>query len=222
MIVSIHQPIYLPWLAYFDKIRRSDVHVILDHVTVGKQDFCNRNKIRIEGGWDWLNIPIKNKGSRTTPVNMIEIAEDGWQQKQIGRLRENYRNAPFWGKHEYFLKHTLRAEWTLLRGPVNTAIGYMIGAFGIKTKILFSSDIPGVKEHHKSDLNLHICKELGATEYLSGPFGRDYLEVDKFNHHGIVVRYTDFQHPIYPQQYPGFISGLSALDALFNTGGFPT
>ena len=32
MIVSIMQPAYLPWLGYFDRLWRSDLHVVLDSV----------------------------------------------------------------------------------------------------------------------------------------------------------------------------------------------
>ena len=41
MIVSIHQPNYLPWLGYFDKIKRSDLFVIFDDVQFprGKKHF---------------------------------------------------------------------------------------------------------------------------------------------------------------------------------------
>jgi hypothetical protein len=50
MIVSIHQPNYLPWIGYFNKISRSDIFVIFDDVQfpIGKRGFFgNRNKIKI-------------------------------------------------------------------------------------------------------------------------------------------------------------------------------
>ena len=48
MIVSIHQPNYLPWLGFFDKIKQSDYFVIFDNVQFprGKNHFGHRNKIK--------------------------------------------------------------------------------------------------------------------------------------------------------------------------------
>mgnify|MGYP000520569925 CR=1 FL=1 len=37
MIISAHQPAYMPWLGYLDRIRRSDVFVFLDTVQFEKQ-----------------------------------------------------------------------------------------------------------------------------------------------------------------------------------------
>nr|MBI3612487.1 WbqC family protein [Nitrospirota bacterium] len=46
MLVAIHQPQYLPWLGYLDKIDRADVFVILDTVQFKKNEWQNRNRIR--------------------------------------------------------------------------------------------------------------------------------------------------------------------------------
>jgi len=46
MIVAIHQPQYLPWLGYLDKIERCDTFVFLDNVQFKKNEWQNRNKIK--------------------------------------------------------------------------------------------------------------------------------------------------------------------------------
>ena len=58
MIMSAHQPAYLPWLGYFDKIRRSDIFIFLDTVQYEKNSFTNRNKIKSQNGPIWLSIPV--------------------------------------------------------------------------------------------------------------------------------------------------------------------
>ncbi len=70
----------------------------------------------------------------------------------------------------------------------------------------------------KSDLVLNICKDLGATQYLSGPFGRDYLDLSRFQNNGIDVIFHDYQHPVYKQKSHQFKAYLSVVDLLFNEG----
>ena len=67
MTVSIHQPNYLPWIGYFNKIVRSDTFVIFDDVQfpVGKKGFFgNRNKIKTNNGELWLTVPVLDRSSR--------------------------------------------------------------------------------------------------------------------------------------------------------------
>ena len=45
MIVSIHQPNYLPYIGFFHKVMCSDVFVIYDTAQFVKDRFDNRNKI---------------------------------------------------------------------------------------------------------------------------------------------------------------------------------
>ena len=44
--ISIHQPVYLPWLGFFEKVISSEKFVFLDDVQFEKNGFQNRNKIR--------------------------------------------------------------------------------------------------------------------------------------------------------------------------------
>ena len=52
--MSAHQPAYLPWLGYLDKIKRSDIFIFLDTVQFEKNSFTNRNKIKTKNGPIWL------------------------------------------------------------------------------------------------------------------------------------------------------------------------
>ena len=75
MIVAIHQPQYLPWLGYFDKIDKADIFVLLDDVQYKKNEWQNRNKILTATGWQWLTVPVKyNFGQKINEVlSLIQI-----------------------------------------------------------------------------------------------------------------------------------------------------
>ena len=53
IILSAHQPVYLPWLGLFHKIALADIFCVFDIVQYQRKDFNNRNKRggreRIEG-----------------------------------------------------------------------------------------------------------------------------------------------------------------------------
>jgi hypothetical protein len=60
---------------------------------------------------------------------------------------------------------------------------------------------------------------VGATIYLSGPAGRDYLEVERFAEAGIELRWKDYRgYPEYPQLHPPFLHQVTILDLLFHVG----
>ncbi len=60
MIVTVHQPNYLPYLGLFQKVVRADVLVIYDTALYSKQlGFHNRNRIKTPIGAQWITVPIQ-------------------------------------------------------------------------------------------------------------------------------------------------------------------
>lgn len=220
MIVSINQPAYLPWLGYFDRIDASDLHIILDHVQFEKNSFVNRNRIRTPQGTAWLTVPLATKGRfGELAINTVEIADAGrWADKHLKAIRSNYSRCFGYAQHEEQLENLYRkaAKETLFVKPVLEANHYYAEILEIDTKTVKSSgmDIVGTK----SELVLNLCREVGATTYLSGPLGRDYLDMDAFARAGIGVRFHDYQLRPYEQPWPGFEAGVAALDALLALG----
>ena len=95
MIASIHQPNYLPWVGYFNKIVRSDVFVIFDDVQfpIGKKGFFgNRNQIKTNSGQLWLTVPVLRKGYRDLRTSEIKINNStDWQKKHLRSISLNYK-----------------------------------------------------------------------------------------------------------------------------------
>jgi len=218
MIVSINQPAYLPWLGYFHRIAVSDLHIVLDHVQFEKNSFTNRNQVRTANGPCWLTVPVATKGKfGDLSINKLEIAkEQRWADKHWGTLRANYRKAPFFAEHAPFFEQVYQKPWDRLSDLMNEITAYLLRAFCISTPLSFSSKMKA--GGRKDELVLNLCREAGAATYLSGPLGRNYLHEEAFSATGIKVAYQDYQHPSYPQVYPGFESHMAAIDLLFNCG----
>lgn len=217
MIVSINQPAYLPWLGYFERIAMSDLHIVLDHVQFEKGSFTNRNKVRTGDDAAWLTVPLATKGRfGDLAIHTSEIASDAWRKSHWATIRQNYARAPFFGRYAPAYERLYAQPWPRLAPMLRAFLEQQLRDFGITTPIRFSSDM--TVSGRKSDLVLELCRATHAETYLSGPLGRDYLEVDQFSAMGISVRYHDFLHPEYAQTRPGFVSHLAALDLLFNHG----
>jgi len=215
------QPAYLPWLGYFHRIAMSDLHISLDHVQIdrnSKTKFANRNKIRTQQGWCWLTVPIKTKGRQgDLAIDQLEIAADtDWAAKHWQTLKQNYARAPFFVQHAPFFEAIYARHWDRLVDLTGAITDYLLLALGIRTPALKSSEmgVAGVKD----ELILNLCKAVNASTYLSGPFGRDYLDARTFESAGIRLLFHDYQHPLYQQAYPGFEPYMSAVDLLFNLG----
>ncbi|MCP5370554.1 MAG: WbqC family protein [Hyphomicrobiales bacterium] len=220
-VLSIVQPAYLPWLGYFERLHLSSEHVVLDHVEIdlnSKTKFANRNRIRTAEGWCWLTVPLATKHRRgSLHLDHLAIAEDPrWRRKHAAAIRANYAKAAHFNDHWPFFENLFARDWTRLVDLCGAATGYLARALGVTTPTLRSSemDVAGSKD----DLILNICKARAADVYLSGPFGRDYLDLDAFAAAGIEVRFHDYLHPTYRQAFDGFEPYMSVVDLLFNHG----
>ncbi|MEK7388076.1 MAG: WbqC family protein [Elusimicrobiota bacterium] len=215
-VVAIHQPECFPWLGFLDKAAQADVFVLLDDAQYSKNYFNNRNKVRTAQGWSWLTIPVETAGRAGQTFAEAKMGEDGWRRKHLATWKQSYGSAPFGDRYIPFLED-LYARPLAELGEFNTAaILWLFEQFEVKVKIETSSKLGCAGA--ATDKLLSICKTLGATEYLSGISGKEYLEEAKFKDAGINVRYQDFHHPIYTQRFEPFIPALSSFDLLFNHG----
>jgi hypothetical protein len=95
MIVSIHQPNFVPWLGYFYKIYKSDVFVILDNVQFTKNGFTNRNRIKSPQGELWLTVPVIQSGKFGQTITECKIFNrEQSLEKILKTIESNYKKAP--------------------------------------------------------------------------------------------------------------------------------
>ena len=217
MRVTILQPSYLPWLGFFEQMTRSDKFVLLDDVQYTRRDWRNRNKVRVKEGWVWLTVPVQQKSRFSQSLLETRIDNSvSWRRKHLETLRQHYCKAPFFEKYFPRCQQVYEKDWTFLFVLCLETIQFLKEEMGIETPLLRSSEMkPGGE---KTERLVSICRELGATHYLSGESGSNYIAEEDFSSQGIALEYQNYEHPVYPQRYTGFVPHLSAIDLLFNCG----
>jgi hypothetical protein len=216
MIVTAHQPAYLPWLGLLHKAALADVFVLLDVVQFEKNSFINRNRVRNPDGCSWLTVPVLTKGHMSSDMRSLRIGPGPWARKHWTAFRMSYGRAPFFGQHAPFLEAVYRREWKLLVDLCEHVLAYLFQAFGVGARLVRASTL-GVTGG-KSALLLDICRKTGARVFVFGPLGGRYAASEAFEAEGVRVVFQQYQHPTYPQAYPGFVAGMNAFDLLLNVG----
>ena len=215
MILTAHQPTYLPWLGLFHKIALSDKFIYLDNIQYEKNSWQNRNKIKTSDGTLWLTIPVHAHIN----LNCNEIKIDNthnWNQKHSKTIEINYTKAPYYESYKHFFKKIFSKKWEYLSELNEYILKWFLDEFKINTEFLKTSDFE--LEGKKSDLILEICEKFNAKKYVSGILGKNYIDPEIFRRKDITLIFQDYIHPNYKQLYGNFISNMSIIDLLFNCG----
>jgi hypothetical protein len=130
-VVAIHQPQYLPWLGYFDKLDRCDVFCLLDTVQYKKNEFQNRNRIKTVDGWQWLTVPVTYR----FPQRIYEVGVNqtvDWQRKHLQALKGTYI-----ARFEEFYQQS----YEMLADANVACIRLLMDLLGLKSKVVLSSSL---------------------------------------------------------------------------------
>jgi hypothetical protein len=217
MKIAIVQPPYLPWMGYFDMLRRVDLMIFLDTVSVNLRSFQRRNRIRIPTGWMWLTVPVLKDGGQSPIFRNARLNETtGWRRKHWKAIVSSYERAPYFDEYRGFFETFYNEPQNSLQEVNVNLIKYVAEQLGLTTPTRYASELD--PEGKKTELLLDICRKTGASYYLSGPTAKNYLRPELFEARGIALEFHEYKHPTYEQRFPGFISHMSSIDLLFNTG----
>ena len=218
MTVVVLQPGYLPWLGFFDQMRRADVFVYYDDVQYDTHGWRNRNRIKTQHGPLWLTVPVRHSGLSKPRILDVDIdARTNWARKHVASIRQAYAGAQFAKQYVPALEEVLTRRWERLVDVDLAVAGLMAGWLGVQPRVERVSTLR--IDGGQSERLINICRHFGATRYLSGSAAREYLDVPLFERNGIEVEWQDFVHPVYPQLHGEFVPYLSAVDLILNCGG---
>ena len=219
-IVVIHQPDFMPYLGFFQRLIMADIYVVLDNVQYvrgSSRTQTNRDKIKTANGEKWINVGIQ-KAPFKSRIDEIRLAqENSWRERSLNLLKENYRKTDFFEEIFPYLQELYKIECEKMVDFNMASIKMLIDLFGIENiEIKYASALQAAGK--SNELIINLVKAVGCTRYLSGIGARDYYVPELYEQAGVEVIWQKFEHPVYPQQFGDFIPYLSSIDLLFNCG----
>ncbi|MFH1351823.1 MAG: WbqC family protein [Pseudomonadota bacterium] len=216
MIVAVHQPQYLPWLGYFDKISRADFFVLLDNVQFKKNEWQNRNRIKTAQGWQWLTVPVRYKFPQL--INEVIINNTvRWQHKQRQTILSNYKKAPCYHYLDGFFDEIFSRAWQSISQLNINVVTRLAKILGIHTPIFVASEL-GDFPNDPDERLIAITEHFKADTYIAGSGGRQYMHLEKFRTADIDVIFQEYKHPVYGQRFDEFVPYMSVIDLILNHG----
>jgi ubiquinone/menaquinone biosynthesis C-methylase UbiE len=215
MIVTIHQPNFLPHLGFFDKILKSDAFIIYDTAQYVKGNYMNRNKINNNGNEYYITLSVKKDSWKHMIKDVILHQNDKNYTKIFKTLDLLYNKSPFYSEIIPIIKHTFeiyKQTNKLIDGNVYF-IENILKLFNWKGKLYYSSKL-NITSIDPSQKLLDMIHKVDASIYLSGISGKKYLDLDLFKKYNVQIIFQNFNHPIYNTSNK-FIKNLSIIDYMF-------
>jgi hypothetical protein len=215
--VAVSQSNYIPWKGYIDLLAFVDEFVLYDDVQFTKRDWRNRNLIKTPRGLQWLTVPARVKGRYLQTIRETEIDGTEWSARHWRTLAVNYGHSPFFGEIAAILEPAYSARYRTISELNRAMLEIVCRYLDIETKISDSADFDLIEG--RTERLADICRQAGATEYVSGPSAKAYVDEGVFQHAGIDLTWFDYSgYPEYPQLWGPFEHGVSIVDLLFNCG----
>ncbi|MBN8981881.1 MAG: WbqC family protein [Rhizobiales bacterium] len=220
-VVAIHQPNFLPWLGFFDKLARADKFVILDSVPLQLTggNYTNRVRMIVNGVPAWITMPLRRGHDARNRIDQAEVVDEPkWRRKIRSTIAQSYAKAKFFDLAMGIVDRMLDLRTASLADINMTGIVAVAEVLGLSpAKIVRSSALSA--GGHSNELLANLVTAVGGDTYLAGHGAGGYQDDDVFASRGIAVKYQDYAPPTYPQIGNGeFIPGMSAIDALMNCG----
>ncbi len=220
LVVAIHQPNFLPWLGFFDKLARADVFVLLNDAQFPKKqgNWTNRVRLLQSRGPAFLTVPVVRAYSGVRMINETLIDDSTpWRAKALSTIQQSYSRAPFFEEVWPLVGALLEAPTDNLADFNETGIRKLAGELGLDVGSIVRSSSLGIPSTGTERI-VALTRSVGGDVYLSGDGAGGYQDDERFGEAGLQLRYQRFVPPAYPQRSAEHVPGMSVIDALMNCG----
>jgi hypothetical protein len=215
--LAVLQSNYIPWKGYFDLINSVDEFILYDDMQYTKNDWRNRNKIKTPQGVQWLTIPVKQE-SLTQTIRDTCTVSNQWRQKHWKTISQAYVKSKFFAQYKMLFEDLYLQSDEASLCEINLSFIKAINTIlDIKTRVSRSDEYRLIGDRNERLVNL--CKQIGASVYLTGPAALAYMDCRLFECENISVHVADYSgYAEYSQLHPPFEHGVSIIDLIFNMG----
>ena len=217
MRVGIIQSNYIPWRGYFDFINSVDLFIFHDDLQYTKQDWRNRNKIKVwPQGTAWLTVPVNYEHTAQLICDTKIDYSTNWEKDHINRFTASCRHSPFLEDALSILKEAFSEHHETISG-LNVHLIHLICKYYRITTPKMDSRVFDL-EGSRTERLIHLLTKVKATTYVSGPVAKQYLDEEQFKKNSIALEYKEYEYPWYIQPHGDFDPHVSILDTIANCG----
>ncbi len=217
MILSGHQPNYLPYPGLIGKIMQSDKFVFVSNVQFEKKSWQNRNRIKCDCREVMLTVPVLTKGRFDQLITEVRINNnENWRKKHFTSINLSYKKAPYYNRYIEFFEDIYNKEWEYLKDLDIFIMNWILRELNCNTELYYDDDydFAGKGTAYLVDMT----KKLGCDTYLSNKGSGAYVDIKSFTDESLNHKYLNYVSPNYVQGKGMFIPYLSIVDMLFWLG----
>lgn len=212
MILSGHQPTFMPWGGYVAKYAACDAWVEMDAAQFERGSFQNRNYVRTRDGRAvLLTVPVEHNGKPVATRDLKIARGSRWKRKHIETLRQCYGKTPGWEQMGDTFEALYASERDWFCDFANLTADMLTEYLDVGPTVLHELLEPGL---------LDVCRDAGAEGFLFGSHGPDYVNVDEWKAAGVEPIFTTYQNPewLTATTTEGKVVPVTVWDAVFRFG----
>lgn len=193
--ISIFSTAYFPPVSYFSEIKKADSVIIEKNENYNRQSYRNRCRILSSNGILTLSVPVvkeKNKKIKITNVKIDYSTE--WQRQHIFAIVSAYGKSPFFTYYSDLILEPIRKKQEYLFELNENILKILLEIIGLKNNISFSD---------------FFRKEMGSINDFRNIIHPKQKIISAFHPKPYIQTFSDRF---------SFVSDLSILDLVFNTG----
>ena len=217
MRVVISQPMYFPWLGQLNQALLADAFVFYSDVQFAR-GFINRVQLLVDGSQEFITVPTA--GSKRSLINqLVPDSSQCWQERHSSKLKNSLADASFFETMNYLFKDVVTQPHKNLATLSSASVKRLCEEIFPEQCPKFYDSTQFPRTSKSTQALVDICKELGATHYLTGHGAKNYIDSHLFNDEGIELEFIDYNIRPYPQHLDNYITPyVSSLDAIARIG----